>query len=300
MKRLTVLITLIIVTGSLSAGCLTLPLAAAAPSIWPGSLDPRALDRNQEVASRHIPPIDTASPSCASPTPGEIEECQRLEQQILASTVRLEWHLWNMMDDGNGYITGKGGVGYATIKEGRYLVTHNHSEILRSDLKNGSFITVSVFSADGEPIWLEAPLSLISIVVEETETLVIDFGNYTGQGPFAIPGLTSAEFKAWEMIPLQPGMEVAQIDWDGAMASVNWVIVENVITERGTPILELANFTAEGTSGGGIFWNGYHIANTWYQATNLDRKTRTVLRRYSVAALNSPQVVRSRGNWCSL
>jgi hypothetical protein len=59
---------------------------------------------------------------------------------------------------------------------------------------------------------------------------------------FAGLDMASAEFKAGGSLALQPGMEVAQIDWDGAANYVDWVTIEDVITDSGTPRLKLANF----------------------------------------------------------
>lgn len=274
--------------------CPTLPVVGVIHRNLPGSPDLRVFHQNDDTANDHALSIHASSLLCADPMPGESRRCEELEQQFLASTVRLEWHLWIMNDDDNRYSNVKRSVGHATIKEGRYLVTHNHPGMLRSDLENGQYITASVFSANGEPIWLEVPLSLLSIVVEEPGTLVIEFGNYVGRGPFVTTGLASADFITWESLPLQPGMEVAQVGWDGATAYIDWVMINEVMIESGSPRIELANFVTPGTSGGGIFWNGYHIANTWYQATELDPKSEVVLRQYSVAALNSPQVTATR------
>jgi hypothetical protein len=221
--------------------------------------------------------------------PDEVQECDELERQILASTVRIEWHLWIKSDDGNGY-TRVDRIGHATIKEGRYLVTHNHSEISQSGLGNSEFDRISVITANGMPVWLKGPLYTITIAVENEETLVLDFGDYGGQGLFALMGVSSAEFKAWDSLPLQPGMEVAQVVWDGAAAHVDWVTIHDVVTHNGTPRLVLDNFVTLGTSGGGVFWHGYHVANTWSQKTVLNADSGAVLRQYSVAALNSSQV----------
>jgi hypothetical protein len=213
-----------------------------------------------------------------------------IEEQILSSTVRLEWHVQTRNDDGSGY-TEVGSVGHATVKAGRYLVTHNHTHIVSlSDRKDGEIVQLSVSTAGGELIW-EGPLAAISVALEDPETLVLDFGTYRGQGFLTTIGLPSAEFKAWESLSLLPGMEVAQIDWDGATAHVEWVAIEDVVTHSGTPRLELANVVMRGASGGGVFWNGYHIGNNWSQATTYDANSGAVTRQYSVVALNSNSVV---------
>jgi hypothetical protein len=182
-------------------------------------------------------------------------------------------------------------VGHATVKAGRYLVTHNHTHIVSlSDRKDGEIVQLSVSTADGDLIW-EGPLAAISVALEDPETLVLDFGTHKDQGFLTTLGLPSVEFKAWESLSLSPGMEVAQIDWDGATAHVEWVVIEDVVMDNGTPRLELANSVIRGASGGGVFWKGYHIANNWSQATTYDANSGAVTRQYSVVALNSTAVV---------
>jgi hypothetical protein len=212
-----------------------------------------------------------------------------LEQQILASTVRIEWNLW-VKDDNDGKYSRVDRISHATVKEGRYLVTHNHGEVLQSDAKNEQFNRVSIFTSDGILVWPKGPIHTLAITVEDEETLMLDFGEYGGQGLFAMWGISSAEFRAWDSLSLQPGMEVAQVVWNGSRAHVDWVTINDVETERGTPRLELASFVPSGTSGGGVFWKGYHVANTWYNETVYADTNGAVSRQFSVAALNSPQV----------
>jgi hypothetical protein len=183
-----------------------------------------------------------------------------------------------------------GTTGYGTIKDGRYLVTHNHPGKSISHLQDNKRVTISVFTTVDDPLVMELSLDEISIAVEEEETLVLDFGTRNGEGRLSQLGLASAEFKDWQTLSLQPEMEVAQIDWDGTRAFIEWVPIEAVITESGIPRLRLANYVRRGASGGGVFWNGYHIANTWSRVITYDKKTMIVLRRYSLAALNSSQV----------
>jgi hypothetical protein len=225
--------------------------------------------------------------SCSNPSPSEAWKCN-VEQQILASTVRLKWLV--MTKNADGSYNSVGSVGHATIMEGRYLVTHNHTGIVSlSNPKDGEIVEVAAYTVSGELIW-EGPLAAITVAREEAETLVLDFGTYRGEGMFARRGMGSAGFRTWESLSLQPGMEVAQVDWDGAATHVDWTKIESVVTDNGTPRVELANFVARGASGGGLFLNGYHIANNWSQATTLDGNTGAVTRRYSVSALNSVQV----------
>jgi hypothetical protein len=213
----------------------------------------------------------------------------RFRNPILASTVRIEWNLW-VKENNDAKYSRVDRIAHATVKEGRYLVTHNHGEVLGSNAKKKEFNKISVYTADGTLIWPKGPLNTITITVEDEETLMLDFGGYNDQGLFALLGVPSAQFSASESFPLQPGMEVAQVVWNGSRAYVDWVTINDVVTEGGTPRLELANFVPSGTSGGGEFWKGYHIANTWYNGTVYGDTNGAVSRQFSVAALNSPQV----------
>ncbi len=42
-----------------------------------------------------------------------------------------------------------------------------------------------------------------------------------------------------------------------------------------------------GSSGGGVFWNGYHIGNNWSNSQQNDISNGKLLRAYSTVALNS-------------
>ena len=117
--------------------------------------------------------------------------------------------------------------------------------------------------------------------------LVLDFKEYGGVDFFDSVGVPSADFKAWDSLSLQPGMEVAQVDWDGSTAAVKWVQINGIRAVEGTPVLELTSFVTEGASGGGVFWNGYHIANNWSRATELAQDSEAIIRQYSVAALDT-------------
>jgi hypothetical protein len=289
MKKLLVSICLAVAIRSIWTNGWDLERVPAIHINWPGPPNPPAFQPNGSLADDRDRTLDAPGPSCANPVPEMVKHCQAVEQRILASTVRLEWHVWIKNEDGNGY-TRVDRTGHATIKDERYLVTHNHGQILQSDVTSNRLNTISIFTATGVPRLTNAPLNTIAVVVDNAETLVLDFGVYGGQGLFAGEGMCPAEIKAWGSLPLQTGMEVAQVTWDGDTASVAWVTVSDIVTNSGTPRLKLDSIVTSGTSGGGIFWNGYHIANTWSQNTVLNMNSETVSRRYSVAALNSPQV----------
>jgi hypothetical protein len=284
-----ILVILAIISASLLVSRPVLPFVATVPISLLGSTSLGAFHQLENLAllfsSDHTP-----DRSCAQPEPDQVEACHALERQIMTVTARLEWHFWLKQDDGATFVYTGGTTGYGTIKDGRYLVTHNHPGKSLSHLPDEEQATLSLFTTVDDPLLLELPLDEITIAVEEEETLVLDFGMRNGEGRLSQLGLVSAEFKDWASLPLQPQMEVAQIDWDGNRAFVEWVPIEAVIIGSGTPRLRLANYVKPGASGGGVFWNGYHVANTWSRVITYDKNSMIVLHRYSLAALNSAQV----------
>jgi hypothetical protein len=132
--------------------------------------------------------------------------------------------------------------------------------------------------------------SIFEIVVEDQETLVLDFGtNDEGEGFFDWFRVPSAPFRNSHEIAIQPGSEVAQINWDDQITYIDWVKVQEVITHDGLPRLVLANPINNGSSGGGVLWNGAHIANNWMRVAQRDEGG-TETYQYSIAALNSVAV----------
>ncbi len=85
-------------------------------------------------------------------------------------------------------------------------------------------------------------------------------------------------------------MEVAQIDWDGRTTRVDWVPVREVTLESGVPRLKLDDGAMVGASGGGIFFQGQHIANNWRVEEQIDASG-AVVGQFTTVALNSTQVV---------
>jgi hypothetical protein len=226
---------------------------------------------------------ETVGPSCATPsTPEEVERCNQLEQQILASTVRLVWQIDDWDEEARETDTFNTNS-HATVKQGRYLVTHNHLD------PTWTLVGVSIYRANGELIW-QTLMTNVSVVLQDTETVVYDFGTLNGQGLFTALGVPSAQFASWHDLSVQTGMEVAQVDWNGATAHVDWVTINSVTTDDGTPSIELDNYARNGASGGGIFLNGCHIANNWYRVRTSIPVFGIVLWQFTVGALNSSEV----------
>ena len=237
---------------------------------------------------------DSVHVSCSQPPIGQQQQCAAWEQQILATTVRIQVSGWLASAAENTAIWTRldTEIGHGTVMNGRYLVTHNHYQMPFDLLAAGRVAgLVSLFTSAGEPILSKADINIISIAYEDSQTLVLDFQTETGQGLFDALGLPSATCKSWTELELQPGMEVAQIDWDGTVVHVDWVQVETVLLEGETPKLELDNFNEIGSSGGGVFWRGEHIANNWQRTTVNESGRTAVFRQFSSAALNSVPVV---------
>lgn len=225
---------------------------------------------------------------CSESSPETNNHCAQLEAQILNATARVYFQTWVVTDDETGYEMYES-VGHATVKDGRYLVTHNHTEIPLSIRQRAgdpdAYTKIFLYNAAGE-LQHEGPLTDFSIIVEDTETLVF---MHKENGFLASLGFTSATFRSWETLPLAAGMEVAQIDWDGERASVKWVSVTDITVEMGVPRITLAGGAMAGASGGGIFLEGTHIANNWRVKMTLD-SMENVIDQTTTAALNSQLV----------
>jgi hypothetical protein len=226
-------------------------------------------------------------PSCATPTPAMVADCRAQEEQILASTVRLEFH------------GPRGGIGHATVVGGRFLITHNHYPITGEALARGAdglVTAVSIRKTNGDIVLLKAPLSFFSVAMIAPETLVLDFHTYGGTGFFDSVGVPSVDVRSYVALDLQPGSTMAQIDWDGATSFVRWVQVTAVMTMGETPVVELDSYIEQGASGGGVFYKGTHIANNESRRTDRDAVTGEMLRQYSVAAMNPGTIIAATMN----
>jgi hypothetical protein len=222
--------------------------------------------------------VATVAPTCANPTPEMIADCAERAEKVLATTVRLEFH------------GPSGGIGHATVINGRYLVTHNHYPISGEELSRGGeglISAVSVFKANGDIILLKTPLSYFTVLTVEPEVLVLDFKEYGGIGFFETLGVPSATMRTWDGLSLRPGSEVAQVDWDGSTAHVEWTRVAAIHAEGESPYIELDSFVEQGSSGGGVYYVGYHIANNWSRLTIREAETGEIITQFSTAALDT-------------
>lgn len=226
--------------------------------------------------------------SCVRSNLINASRCQEMEQKILMSTVRIMVQTWIVEPGDKGYVIDNS-IGHATIMGGQYLVTHNHFSIpLSIRPQSGepeSYGQVFIYDFQGK-LLLEAPLTDFNLVLEDEEALVFAHGEPT---LFSDLGFESAEFKDWHALPIRTGMEVAQIDWDGETTRVDWTTVQEVRIDESAPNLVLEDGAIPGASGGGIFWNGYHVANNWRIEEKLDASG-TVIDSVTAVALNSTRV----------
>jgi hypothetical protein len=229
--------------------------------------------------------------SQASTSPEASTTHDEIEAQILNSTVRFQVNYWVVEADESGYMI-ENTVGHGTVKDGRYLVTHNHfSEPFSNnpdvDVQD-IYAHVWIYDVYGTKL-IELSGSDVSIVLQDEETLVLDFQELNGVGLFEALGLKSAVFLDANSISLEPGTEVAQIDWDGTTARVDWTTVQAVNAEDEVTQLVMADALMPGASGGGVFFNGQHLANNWTTVEEIDN-TGAIVGQYSTAAIDSSQV----------
>ncbi len=270
---------LIVIAGCAAETIVVEDPAGAALSALPTSA---TVDRD-DLAEQPSPVLDPES--CAAPASLNKARCEEMEAAILAVTVRLELRIY-APDSLGEYQLEDSSVGHGTIIEGRYLLTHNHFGLSLEDAADNRQRTVTLYRHDGEVILQNAPFSAFEVTAAGPETLLFDFGSFGELGLFAALGLPSATVEPERAQELQPGVEVAQIDWDGRTAHVDWVRVLAVDEEAGTQTLVLDNFVERGASGGGVFYEGDHVANNWTRQTEMTAGGE-VLRQFSTAAGSS-------------
>lgn len=258
--------------------------SSANAGVGPADLENDQLEGDGSSLVKSSPSPTVGSLSCENSVAAS--RCADLEQQILDSVVRLEIYYEN---EGSSSGLGKK-LSHGTIKDGRYLVIHNHFQVDFSRFAGKSedpALTFAMYETNGEILMLRTGSLPFSVEVEEEETMILDFGTKSnGQGYFEWLGMTSASFMGWQDAPLQSGDEVAQIDHDGEHSFITWTRVDEVITNDGVPRITMRNDLVGGASGGGVFWNGFHIANNWGIIEHMGEDGQVYLRT-SVAALNS-------------
>ncbi|MGD2158179.1 MAG: hypothetical protein PVG32_14985 [Anaerolineales bacterium] len=214
------------------------------------------------------------------------------ERKILASTLRIKIETWIIYIEGQGY-TKLASSGHGTVMDGRYLVTHNHFRVPLVELLDtfdSEFATVTLYRAGGQQLW-QGTLKVADVAVIGSETLVLEFVDENGGGLFESLGVPSAVFTTLSSQPIEEGMEVAQINWDKNTAYVQWTRVESIDQKGDTTVMELSSCLVPGSSGGGVFVNGVHIANNWSRSIGCGESASAEIQPYSLAALNTTELV---------
>lgn len=173
-------------------------------------------------------------------------------------------------------------------------MTHNHfrlelQELLADDF-NGALATITLYTADGNLLW-RGSLTTALVVYDDSETLLIEFLDKDGHGLFDYLGVPSADFVTAGKQQISPGAKVAQVNWDNDQAFVQWTEVEAALTNDGTPVVELTGCLVPGSSGGGVFLKGEHIANNWSRSAGCVEGSNDESLFYSKAALNSVELL---------
>lgn len=272
-----------VMMGIAILGSLLLGLAVEAKSVTPTIVSAAQTDVPE-------PEKMQASPSCAEPDAANAERCRQLVAHILAATLRLKIEVLARAE-GGGYEVVDASIGHATVMAGRYLVTHNHFSLSLEDLDDGHLRRLSAYGPDGSVIVQHASFHVFDVLIPQPQMLVFDFGTYGREGALAYAGFASAQFADWQTLGLQPGDEVAQVNWDGRSTFVEWVRVSRARDQDGTPALELDSYVAQGASGGGIFYQGYHVGNNWFHGSAEHATSGEVLWQFTVAALNGEKLL---------
>jgi hypothetical protein len=236
--------------------------------------------------------VSNSEALCAGEAASQSSICQELEERILAVTLRIEIRTWIIYVEGEGYTT-LASSGHGTVMGGRYLLTHNHFQLPLLELfadHNGEFATVTLYTAAGDLLW-EGPLTTAAVAFDDTETLLLEFLARDGSGIFETLDVPSADFGAKGVAPLVTGTTVAQVSWDEEQAFVQWAQVKALADEKGTSVIDLNECLIPGSSGGGVFLNGTHIANNWSRSAGCVEGADDAVLLYSTAALNSAELL---------
>lgn len=233
--------------------------------------------------------------SCRRSFSAQPPQCRQVEENILAATVLIKFHGTIEIEDGNGYEEIQGTISHATVIDGRYLVTHNHFGVSLSQLSQieqycgGGFSGVSIYKVDGQPVLDNAAINVFTVLFEDGETTVLDFGLVDGQGFFAHAGMASADVAAGNNAKLRPGMEVAQLDWDAyGRTAVVWTRIDEFGLHKGQQAAKVDHYITVGASGGGLFLDGVHVGNNWARVMLISPDSGEVVDQFSWVASNAP------------
>lgn len=220
------------------------------------------------------------------PVTADVQSRQRVEQQALSSTVRLNCERWTVYPDESGYDVDSR-VAHATIVENRYLVTHNHFTFpFDCSSDNDAYSCLRIRTLSGKSICV-APMASVSVVAQDEQTLILDLGTRGAAALRSVPGLPLADPALYRPKEILPGATVAQVDWDGRQTRIDWTTILAVVQEDGVTKLILADDVAPGASGGGVYLNGFLVANNWTSIRMLDDEGKEIGKASSAALFSA-------------
>lgn len=237
--------------------------------------------------------IDTVGSQCQETTATNTNLNTRdLEQDILSTTVRLHLRSWIPRRGGSSYEV-VNSLAHATVKGGCCLVTHNHFDIPlplgTGAHKAGPYTDITITDWRGKRVF-RAPLADFIVVYKGEEVLVLALAEEQNSCWLEDLGFQSAHFSLPKQIDLQSGMKVAQVDWDGRCTRIDWTVANDFAETEHSRVLKLEDPIRLGASGGGIFYNGSHIANNWMLTRGLDNDGKTIF-EHSFAISNDHELL---------
>ncbi|RMG76478.1 MAG: RHS repeat-associated core domain-containing protein [Chloroflexi bacterium] len=200
------------------------------------------------------PPMPTTTPTPAptpTPTPDPVV------QQILDSTVLLQIQYQGPTACPVGTAQFCIANSHGTVLDDQTILSHNHFQEL-----SFSIHSITLYDAYGNVIPSNGGFTQQYLSNSQTSTLTFASGTFSSQTP--------ATFGNVSTTGIQNGDRVAVIDWDGinpGSTHVVWANVTDISNHDGTQALKVDVTVNGGASGGGVFFNGTHIANNWTSGT---------------------------------
>ena len=244
-----------------------------ADTIVPDPINPQQMNRYTYVLGNPIAFFDPTGHSCGAPEDGhEGRLCAEMEQEILDSTILLSMVFTAYYcDDWDCYYLEVGGTFHGTILDDSTLLTHDHFEELANE-KYGLSLTsnefweifsmtnLSLFDTGGNRIPFSGTIDITRFPDQETSLFAFGKDIFKGKNEATPANLSYTQ--------PSKGSEVAVINWTGELGStrVDWATTQEdaSLTVSGkTHVVVHDAFLRNGSSGGGVYFDGYLIGNNW-------------------------------------